>query len=101
MGTLQEVNNWVLFGWAQIVGSPYDSQTVHKAVFSIGNNPYFKNAGVTLECHILHDFPEDFYGADLKVVIVGKMRSMDNIAINGLEELKELIQTDITEATTY
>lgn len=39
------------------------------------------------EAHILHKFGEDFYGSDLKVVILGYLRQMTSFTTLGIIQL--------------
>ncbi|KPV72705.1 uncharacterized protein RHOBADRAFT_39313 [Rhodotorula graminis WP1] len=83
----------VYFGWARVLdpaSAPRDSTTtafaaaadsrrgdhdeVHPMVMSVGWNPYYKNSTRTAEVHILHDYPADFYGKELRVVMLGFIR---------------------------
>ena len=85
----------VHFGYAQVAykGSDTKHDEVLPMVMSIGWNPYYKNekrtavsCSVILYClsssicaclqevHLLHEFPGDFYGSHLKVVILGFVR---------------------------
>ncbi|KAL5174799.1 Bifunctional riboflavin kinase/FMN phosphatase [Glycine soja] len=59
----------VYFGWAGL-----SARGVFKMVMSIGWNPYFNNKEKTIEPWLLHDFNEDFYGEELRLVIVGYIR---------------------------
>jgi riboflavin kinase len=49
-------------------------QQVFPMVMSIGWNPFYKNTTKTAEVHIMHDFPSDFYGLEMRVVILGYIR---------------------------
>ncbi|WFC97438.1 riboflavin kinase [Malassezia yamatoensis] len=69
----------VYFGFAQVAWhsetSVKDSEReVYPMVMSIGWNPHFKNTKKTVEVHILHDYPDDFYGQDMRVVVLGYIR---------------------------
>lgn len=44
------------------------------AVLSIGYNPYFLDVPLAIEVHLYHEFVEDFYGADLKLIITHFIR---------------------------
>ncbi|XP_052733709.1 profilin-1-like isoform X2 [Vigna angularis] len=59
----------VYFGWAGL-----SARGVFKMVMSLGWNPYFNNKEKTIEPWLLHDFNEDFYGEELRLVIVGYIR---------------------------
>lgn len=37
-------------------------------------NPVFKNKDLTVETYIMHEFEEDFYGRELRVLVAGFMR---------------------------
>ncbi|GAC98089.1 hypothetical protein PHSY_005678 [Pseudozyma hubeiensis SY62] len=50
-----------------------DSQ-VYPMVMSVGWNPFYKNTHKTAEVHILHDFASDFYGLEIRVVVLGYVR---------------------------
>eukprot|EP00754_Rhynchopus_humris_P049193 Rhum_TRINITY_DN8252_c0_g1::Rhum_TRINITY_DN8252_c0_g1_i1::g.26929::m.26929/K00861/RFK, FMN1; riboflavin kinase len=60
----------VYFGFAKVLGE------VHMMAMSVGDNPHYKNKEVTIEAHILHTFPEDFYGEYLTCVVAGYIRPM-------------------------
>lgn len=43
-------------------------------VMSIGFNPYYDNQDKAAELHIIHTFPDTFYGAKIRFVILGYIR---------------------------
>ncbi|CAN6460509.1 unnamed protein product [Victoria cruziana] len=65
----------VYFGWAGL-----ENRGIYKMVMSIGWKPYFNNAEKTVEPWLLHDFNEDFYGEQLRLVVVGYIRPQANFA---------------------
>ncbi|CAK8535965.1 unnamed protein product [Lathyrus sativus] len=77
----------VYFGWA---GLP--TRGIFKMVMSIGWNPYFSNKEKTIEPWLLHEFTEDFYGEELRLVIVGYIRPEGNFP--SLESLIAKIHED-------
>ncbi|KAL5579316.1 hypothetical protein UlMin_011758 [Ulmus minor] len=77
----------VYFGWVGL-----STQGVFKMVMSIGWNPYFNNTEKTMEPWLLHDFHEDFYGEELRLVIVGYIRPEANFPT--LESLVAKIHED-------
>lgn len=77
----------VYFGWAGL-----STRGVYKMVMSIGWNPYFNNAEKTIEPWLLHEFNEDFYGEELRLVIVGYIRPEVNFP--SLESLIAKIHED-------
>lgn len=73
-----EYVNGVYYGWAQVDAGP-----VYKMCMSIGNNPYYNNTKRTMETHVMHSFENDFYGSNLKVVMLGYLRPMANFKCLG------------------
>ena len=43
-------------------------------VMSCGWNPFYKNEKLSAETHIIHTFPNEFYGVELRVLIAGYIR---------------------------
>ncbi|GAV76484.1 Flavokinase domain-containing protein/HAD_2 domain-containing protein [Cephalotus follicularis] len=87
LGIPTEHPSGVYFGWA---GLP--TRGVFKMVMSIGWNPYFNNTEKTVEPWLLHEFGEDFYGEELRLVIVGYIRPEANFPY--LESLIAKIHED-------
>lgn len=83
---IQHFKMGVYFGWASLRGE------VYKMVANIGKNPSFGNAFMTVEVHLLHTFNHDFYDEELRVVILGSIRTENKF--NSLEELKTAIHED-------
>ncbi|KAI4296627.1 hypothetical protein L6164_036572 [Bauhinia variegata] len=77
----------VYFGWAGL-----GKRGVFKMVMSIGWNPFFNNKEKTIEPWLLHKFDEDFYGEELRLVIVGYIRPEANFS--SLESLIDKIHED-------
>ncbi|CAL5213438.1 unnamed protein product [Lathyrus oleraceus] len=77
----------VYFGWAGL-----SARGIFKMVMSIGWNPYFSNKEKTIEPWLLHEFSEDFYGEELRLVIVGYIRPEENFP--SLESLIAKIHED-------
>ncbi|KAH0576538.1 Riboflavin kinase [Spironucleus salmonicida] len=65
---------------------------VYNAVIFSGISKTFQREHKTVEAHILHKFDGDFYGEELKLVIVKKLR--DNQQFSNIDELKQQIQID-------
>ncbi|XP_011027433.1 PREDICTED: bifunctional riboflavin kinase/FMN phosphatase-like [Populus euphratica] len=84
---LSEHPSGVYFGWAGL-----SSQGLYKMVMSIGWNPYFNNTEKTIEPWLLHEFDGDFYGEELRLVIVGYIRPEANFS--SLESLIAKIHED-------
>lgn len=77
----------IYLGWAGL-----SNRGVFKMVMSVGWNPYFDNAEKTVEPWLLHEFPEDFYGEELRLVVVGYIRPEANFP--SLQALIERIHED-------
>jgi riboflavin kinase len=67
---------------------------VYPTVLSIGYNPYYKNTQRSIEIHILANFPSDFYGATLSLIILGFIRpEYDYVSKDALvEDIREDIR---------
>ncbi|XP_020601498.1 riboflavin kinase-like isoform X1 [Orbicella faveolata] len=87
----EAVSTGIYYGWASVDRGP-----VHKMVMSIGWNPFYNNTKKSMETHIIHTFDNDFYGAELSVVILGFIRPEKNYP--SLDALIEAIHADIREA---
>ncbi|XP_054927088.1 riboflavin kinase isoform X2 [Dermacentor andersoni] len=86
-----ELDCGVYYGWASVNDGP-----VNKMVMSVGWNPYYKNEKKSVETHIMHKFDQDFYGAMLKVVVLGYLRPEKNFG--SLDELVSAIKADMQNA---
>lgn len=82
------IRSGIYYGWAMV-----DKGPVYKMVMSIGWNPVYQNEKRSMETHILHEFPEDFYGSQLSVCMVGYIRNEMNFTTT--EELITAIKNDI------
>ncbi|RIB17809.1 hypothetical protein C2G38_1968108 [Gigaspora rosea] len=79
----EDVETGIYFGWAQVG----NDSSVYPMVMSLGWNPYYKNEKKSAEVHIMHVFSEDFYGAELRVIVLGRIRSeRDYVSIDALIE---------------
>lgn len=64
------IDTGVYYGWARA----YHTDIVYPMVMSYGWNPYYKNEKRSAEVHIINTYPEDFYGEELRVVVLGYIR---------------------------
>ncbi|EJD45318.1 Flavokinase-domain-containing protein, partial [Auricularia subglabra TFB-10046 SS5] len=48
--------------------------STYPMLMSIGYNPHFENDAPSAEVHLLHDFDADFYGTDMRLLILGFIR---------------------------
>lgn len=63
----------IYYAWAQVYDGP--DKGVYKTAMSVGWNPTFTDVKAkTIEPWILHDFAEDFYNCELRLVICGFVR---------------------------
>lgn len=88
-GECKSMESGIYFGWASVGHSP----TVYPMVMSLGWNPYYKNQRRSGEVHIIHQFPNDFYGEELRVIILGYIRPEKDYA--SLDDLIWDIKEDI------
>jgi hypothetical protein len=62
---------WRLNRWAQLEGDA----AVRKMALNVGRRPSWgEGAEVTVEAHLLHSYPDDFYGRHLRVLVSGFLR---------------------------
>ncbi len=66
--------------------------TVHPAVLSIGYNPFYNNTVRSVEVHLLSKFERDFYGAELRLMILGFIRTEQDY--DSMQALIDDISTD-------
>ncbi|XP_063714053.1 riboflavin kinase-like [Symsagittifera roscoffensis] len=83
----------IYFGLAQV---PSYSQEVFNMVMSCGWNPFYQNEKLSAETHIIHDFPNEFYGVELRVLIAGYIRPEWNFT--HVKHLIKAIKDDIAFA---
>lgn len=86
-----EIECGVYFGFASV-----DKGDVNNMVLSIGYNPFYDGTVRTMETHILKNFDSDFYGKELRVVLLGYIRPQ--LKFNSLDEFKEKLREDIDHA---
>jgi len=84
----------VYYGYAQVL-PPKDNATslrsedahVLPMVMSLGWNPFYKNERLTAEIHIMHDFNTDFYGYEMRAIVLGYIRpELDYVSRESLIE---------------
>ncbi|KAI9473930.1 MAG: hypothetical protein EXX96DRAFT_488825 [Benjaminiella poitrasii] len=88
-----ECDTGVYYGWAQI---GEENTAVYPMVMSLGWNPYYKNEKKSAEVHILHEFPSDFYGESIRIIVANYIRPEQNYP--SLDALICDIKTDIEVA---
>lgn len=74
----------------------HDKGAVFPMVMSIGWNPFYKNTVRSVEVHIMHKFPQDFYGSHMNLAILGFIRPEYDYVSK--DSLIEDIKTDIDVA---
>merc|ERR1712150_218940 len=81
----------IYYAWAQVVDGP--DRGVYKAAMSVGWNPTFTDVSAkTIEPWILHDFDEDFYDCELRIVVCGYVRP--ELKFDRFEDLIDAIKGD-------
>ena len=94
------LRNGIYFGWAQVRPQNHKELespgTVHPMVMSLGWNPYYKNIHRSAEVHLIHEFAQDFYGDQLRVLVAGYIRDEKDYA--GVDALIADIKLDIKAA---
>lgn len=71
-------------------------RAVYPMVMSIGYNPFYKNTVRSAEVHLLHRFAADFYGAHMRLLILGFIREEQDYT--SLDALVRDINTDCAVA---
>ena len=101
---IADIKSGVYFGWASLLlpsshpNRPTPSSeapsgfSIYPMVMSIGYNPVYKNKERSAEVHVLHDFGADFYGVEMRLLIMGFIREEKDYP--SLEALIEDIHTD-------
>lgn len=100
----------VLCGWGCIEAPAIGSETSDGAslqvpsgpypfVMSVSTNPHFKNPKVSVEPHFLHKFEKDFYGAVVRIVVLGKIR--DSVAFKSIDDLRAQINDDCIKGREF
>ncbi|KAJ7507519.1 hypothetical protein B0H11DRAFT_2153194 [Mycena galericulata] len=80
------VKQGVYYGYAQ------EDVRVLPMVMSLGWNPFYKNEILTAEIHIMHEFRSDFYGYEMKALVLGYIRP--ELDYTSREALIEDIEVD-------
>ncbi|KAF8665827.1 hypothetical protein AX16_000270 [Volvariella volvacea WC 439] len=106
----------VYYGYAQVVrpkdgklrsGLREEDYQVFPMVMSLGWNPFYKNEKLTAEIHIMHAFEFDFYGSEMKALVLGYIRpeldytSRGEILVTPLsKKLKQQVEALIDDIET-
>lgn len=104
-GKLVDLVSGVYYGWAEFIPTSASEENVKEGldynrklpmVMSIGFNPYFNNKYKTAEAHIMEKFSHDFYDHDLRVKILGFIRTEADFT--KFSHLIEAIHNDVQVA---
>jgi len=75
------VKTGVYYGYAQVIAPKDGDKKLHPEetkvlpmVMSLGWNPFYKNEQLTAEIHIMHKFQSDFYGLEMRTIVLGYIR---------------------------
>ncbi|TPX40752.1 riboflavin kinase [Synchytrium endobioticum] len=88
----KHIDSGIYYGLATID----TSKEVYPMVMSFGWNPYYKNIKRSMEVHIMHQFNEDFYERELRIVVLGYIRP--ELDYKSVDALLEDIHFDIKVA---
>lgn len=81
----------IYYAWGQVVDGKDNG--VYKVAMSVGWNPTFTDVKAkTVEPWILHDYAEDFYGNELRLVVCGFVRP--ELKFDRFEDLVTAIRED-------
>merc|ERR1719401_2123591 len=81
----------IYYAWAQVANGP--DRGVYKAAISVGWNPTFTDVKAkTVEPWILHDYEEDFYDCELRLVVCGYVRP--ELKFDSIDDLITAIRED-------
>lgn len=102
---IADAKSGVYFGWASLElpadhpnrkraggGGGNGRFAIFPMVMSIGYNPFYNNTVRSAEVHVLENFGADFYGVEMRLLILGYIRDEQNY--DGLDALIEDINTD-------
>ncbi|KAI5117499.1 hypothetical protein M0805_009668 [Coniferiporia weirii] len=93
----------IYYGLAQVLPSDAGSANsdpswsaedckVYPMAMSLGWNPFYKNERLSAEVHIMHDYKNDFYGNEMRVLVLGYIRP--ELDYTSREALIDDIETD-------
>ncbi|KAG5654482.1 hypothetical protein H0H81_001981 [Sphagnurus paluster] len=91
----------IYYGYAQVIpcpDSPLPAQDLHvfPMVMSLGLNPVYKNEKLSAEIHIMHEFESDFYGLEIRAVVLGYIRPELDYVSRGACPSLSLLRSTLT-----
>eukprot|EP00301_Raphidiophrys_heterophryoidea_P006916 c12744_g1_i1.p2 GENE.c12744_g1_i1~~c12744_g1_i1.p2 ORF type:complete len:163 (-),score=39.13 c12744_g1_i1:171-659(-) len=93
-GVISQISRGIYCGFASV--GPVSEQTAaYPMVMSVGWNPQFNNdqSRLFVESHILHKFEHDFYGQEMRLLVVARIR--DEAKFESVDGLIKAIHDDI------
>ncbi|THH11545.1 hypothetical protein EW145_g606 [Phellinidium pouzarii] len=69
-----------------------DDCKIYPMAMSLGWNPFYKNERLSAEVHIIHEYKNDFYGNEVRVLVLGYIRP--ELDYTSREALIDDIETD-------
>lgn len=101
---ISDAKSGVYFGWASLElpadhpnyqkanGGDHGKFAIFPMVMSIGYNPFYNNTVRSAEVHVLNKFGADFYGVEMRLLLLGYIR--DELNYEGLDALIKDINMD-------
>lgn len=86
-----EADKEIYFNYGQSLAKK--DTNVLPMVMSVGWNPFYNNSEKAAEVHIMHKFTECFYGAEIKLIILGYIRPELNYTTKGAYSKNQLSAT--------
>lgn len=95
----------VIYNYGKYLRESNGDLKVLPVVLSVGKNPFYHNQYKTVELHILHPFQADFYGAQVKFNLLGRIRPEKNYsskeALIDDINMDKIIANDILSRPNY
>jgi len=62
----------IYYGYAKVCS--HEDERIVEMVMSVGYNPFYNNTVRSAEVHIMCEYEADFYGKEMKVIVLGYIR---------------------------
>jgi riboflavin kinase len=71
----------IYYGYAKVMNG---GDSVCEMVMSVGFNPVYGNQVRSAEVHIMKEFEDDFYGHEMRLIVLGYIRPEYNYIAKGI-----------------